>query len=48
LQIGVAVARALIRPDTLCAWKGPSLLVLSTRGECGPGQALSSYLKGQS
>ena len=37
------MARALIRPDTLCAWRGPSLLVLNTRGECGTGQALSGY-----
>lgn len=37
------MARALIRPDTLCAWKGPSLLVVNTRGECGSDQALSGY-----
>jgi glycogen debranching enzyme len=45
------VARALIRPDTLCAWKGPSLLVVNTRGECGldpatslgAGQGLTGY-----
>jgi glycogen debranching enzyme len=37
------VARALIRPDTLCAWKGPSLLIVNTRGECGPDQSLSGY-----
>ena len=35
--------RALIRPDTLCAWKGPSLLVVNTRGECGPDLPLSGY-----
>lgn len=37
------MARALIRPDTLCAWKGPSLLVVNTRGECGADQGLSGY-----
>jgi glycogen debranching enzyme len=37
------VAHALIRPDTLCAWKGPSLLVVNTRGECGADQAVSGY-----
>ena len=35
--------RALIRPDTLCAWAGPSLLVATTRGECGPDLPLSGY-----
>src|SRR5436309_1218663 len=24
---------ALIRPKTLCAWKGPSLLIVNTRGD---------------
>ncbi|MGH9201965.1 MAG: glycogen debranching N-terminal domain-containing protein, partial [Vicinamibacterales bacterium] len=37
------VPRALILPDTLHAWKGPSLLVTNTRGECGPDQGLSGY-----
>jgi glycogen debranching enzyme len=37
------VARALIRPETLCAWKGPSLLVVNPRGECGPDQPLSGF-----
>jgi glycogen debranching enzyme len=37
------VPRALIRPDTLYAWKGPSLLIVNTRGECGPDQALSGF-----
>jgi N-terminal domain of (some) glycogen debranching enzymes len=37
------VPRALIRPDTLCAWTGPSLLVTTTRGECGPDLPLSGY-----
>jgi glycogen debranching enzyme len=37
------VARALIRPDILCAWKGPSLLVVDTRGECSADQNLAGY-----
>lgn len=37
------MSRGLIRPDTLCAWKGPSLLVVNTRGECGPDTRLSGY-----
>src|SRR4051812_41297001 len=36
-------AAALIRPDTLCAWKGPSLLVVNTRGDCGDDVRLSGY-----
>ena len=34
---------ALVRPDLLYAWKGPSLLIADTRGECGPGTPLSGY-----
>jgi glycogen debranching enzyme len=34
---------ALVRPDILYAWKGPSLLIVNTRGECGPDQQLSGY-----
>jgi glycogen debranching enzyme len=34
---------ALIRPDILYAWKGPSLLIVNTRGECGPDQPLSGH-----
>src|SRR5262245_22653708 len=35
---------ALIRPELLHAWKGPSLLIVdATRGECGPGLPLSGY-----
>jgi glycogen debranching enzyme len=34
---------ALIRPDVLYAWKGPSLLIVNTRGECGPDQTLSGF-----
>ena len=26
---------AVVRPDTLYAWSGTSLLVVNTRGECG-------------
>ena len=37
------MVRALIRPDTLWAWKGPSLLIVNTRGECGADQSLSGY-----
>jgi glycogen debranching enzyme len=37
------VPRALIRPDTFSAWTGPSLLVVTTRGECGPDLPLSGY-----
>lgn len=35
--------RALIRPDTLYAWKGPSLLIVNTRGECGRDDGLSGF-----
>ena len=34
---------ALIRPGQLYAWKGPSLLVISTRGDCGDDEPLSGY-----
>jgi len=37
------MAVALVRPDILYAWHGPSLLVVSTRGECGPDQPLSGF-----
>ena len=37
------MARALLRPAALYAWKGPSLLVTNTRGNCGPDQGLSGY-----
>jgi glycogen debranching enzyme len=37
------VALALIRPGQLYAWKGPSLLVVNTRGECGDDEPLSGY-----
>ena len=32
-----------VRPDILYAWKGPSLLVVNTRGECGEDQPFSGY-----
>ncbi|HEY3161732.1 MAG TPA: glycogen debranching N-terminal domain-containing protein [Vicinamibacterales bacterium] len=34
---------AAVRPDTLYAWSGPSLLVVNTRGECGEDQRLTGY-----
>jgi len=34
---------ARVSPDLLCAWRGPSLLVTNTRGECGADQPLSGY-----
>jgi glycogen debranching enzyme len=34
---------ALVRPDILYAWKGPSLLIVNTRGECGPDQPLAGH-----
>jgi glycogen debranching enzyme len=33
----------LIRPDTLYAWKGPSLLIATTRGDCGGDHGLTGY-----
>jgi glycogen debranching enzyme len=37
------VTTALVRPDLLYAWNGPSLFITNTRGECGDDQALSGY-----
>src|SRR5438105_2124480 len=34
---------ALIRPKTLCAWKGPSLRIVNTRGDCGDDEPLAGY-----
>ena len=34
---------ALIRPAQLYIWKGPSLLLVDERGECGEGEQLSGY-----
>ena len=34
---------ALIRPGQIYAWKGPSLLLVNTRGECGDDDQLSGY-----
>ncbi len=38
-----AVAHVLIRPGQLYAWRGPSLLLVDTRGECGEPEQLSGY-----
>lgn len=37
------MAIALVRPDILYAWKGPSLLVVDTRAECGGSEPLSGF-----
>src|SRR5215213_433742 len=37
------MAVTLVRPDILYAWKGPSLLITGTHGECGPDQQLSGF-----
>ena len=34
---------AFVRSDILYAWKGPSLLIVSLRGECGPKHPLSGF-----
>src|SRR5258706_6524457 len=34
---------ALVRPDILYAWKGPSLFITNTRGDCDDDRALSGY-----
>jgi glycogen debranching enzyme len=34
---------AFVRPDILYAWKGPSILIVNTRGECGFDEPLSGY-----
>ena len=34
---------AVVRPDTLYAWSGPSLLVVNTRGACAEDQRLTGY-----
>jgi glycogen debranching enzyme len=34
---------ALVRSDILYAWKGPSLLIVGVRGECGPEHPLSGF-----
>jgi len=33
----------LVRPNILYGWKGPSLFIANTRGECGADQTLSGY-----
>jgi glycogen debranching enzyme len=37
------MAVALVRSDIFYAWKGPSLLITSVRGECGSDHPLSGY-----
>jgi glycogen debranching enzyme len=37
------VAVTFIRTSQLYAWKGPSLLIVDTKGECGPDERLSGY-----
>jgi glycogen debranching enzyme len=37
------VTLALIRPGQIYAWRGPSLLLVNTRGECGDDDQLSGY-----
>jgi hypothetical protein len=33
----------LVRPQMLYAWRGPSLVIVDTRGECGDRDALTGY-----
>jgi glycogen debranching enzyme len=37
------MALTVVRPDTLYAWAGPSLLVVNTRGACAEDQRLAGY-----
>jgi glycogen debranching enzyme len=37
------MAFAAVRPDILYAWRGPSLLITSTRGDCDAAQQLSGF-----
>jgi glycogen debranching enzyme len=37
------MSQVFIRPDLVHAWKGQSLLVVNTRGECGDDHALSGF-----
>src|SRR3954470_13292083 len=37
------MARATVRPDTLSAWKGASLLIVTTDGACRDEESLSGY-----
>jgi glycogen debranching enzyme len=34
---------ALVRPDILYGWRGPSLLIVNTRGECGEAHTLTGF-----
>ena len=42
-NVGGSVPLAIIRPGQLYAWRGPSLLVVNARGECGEDEQLSGY-----
>jgi glycogen debranching enzyme len=37
------MAVVFVRPEILYAWKGPCLLIVNTRGECGDDQPLSGF-----
>jgi glycogen debranching enzyme len=37
------MAFSTVRPDILYAWRGPSLLITNTRGECGADQQLAGF-----
>lgn len=37
------MALALVRPDILYAWKGPSLLIVGMRGDCSSDQPISGF-----
>src|SRR4030095_14587952 len=37
------MAFASVRPDILYVWRGPSLLITNTRGECGADQQISGF-----
>ena len=37
------MAVALVRPEILYAWQGPSLLIVNNRAECGPDQPLAGF-----
>ncbi len=42
-DLPTTMTTTLVRPDTLCSWKAPSLFIANTRGECGDDQTLSGY-----
>ena len=37
------MAEAAVRLDTACAWRGATLLVTNSRGECGPDEPLTGF-----